>query len=308
MINFRFHLISLIAVFLSLGIGVVMGSTVIDKAIVAGLENRIDTAEKNSIDRKVENERLKNDIKSTDIQDTVLSAHVVKNSLANKTVYIVVAGAVSQDLITETRELLAVSGATLGSEVFLKTDFLNSDKTKISKDLNKVENIAGILNEEKNVVSQTSISLNQLLSLRSSLEPASKTLSSDINNVFTKYNAFTEQEQSSSLDAAMGVSFLVLVNRSELSNDNFIKFVSNFSSKSTSTIGLVGSDTDQPFRSKSISLLTNSADQLCIVDNVESPSGRATLMLAHAGTISGLKNIYGISSKAKAPAPELSGS
>ena len=41
MINFRFHLVSLIAVFLALALGVVMGSTVIDRAVVNGLENRI---------------------------------------------------------------------------------------------------------------------------------------------------------------------------------------------------------------------------------------------------------------------------
>ena len=42
MINFRFHIVSLIAVFLALALGVVMGSTVIDRAIVDGLHDRID--------------------------------------------------------------------------------------------------------------------------------------------------------------------------------------------------------------------------------------------------------------------------
>ena len=41
MINFRFHLVSLVAVFLALALGVLMGSTVIDRAIVNGLEARI---------------------------------------------------------------------------------------------------------------------------------------------------------------------------------------------------------------------------------------------------------------------------
>ena len=45
MINFRFHIASLIAVFLALALGVVMGSTVIDRAIVEGLHDRIDRVE-----------------------------------------------------------------------------------------------------------------------------------------------------------------------------------------------------------------------------------------------------------------------
>ena len=36
MINFRFHLVSLIAVFLALALGVVMGATVIDRATSTG--------------------------------------------------------------------------------------------------------------------------------------------------------------------------------------------------------------------------------------------------------------------------------
>ena len=40
MINFRFHIASLIAMFLALALGVVMGSTVIDRAIVDGLRDR----------------------------------------------------------------------------------------------------------------------------------------------------------------------------------------------------------------------------------------------------------------------------
>lgn len=42
MVNFRFHLVSLVAVFLALGIGILMGSTVIDQATVRQLERNID--------------------------------------------------------------------------------------------------------------------------------------------------------------------------------------------------------------------------------------------------------------------------
>src|SRR5437867_11961296 len=41
MVNFRFHIISLVAVFLALGIGVLMGSTVVDQATVKGLRNNL---------------------------------------------------------------------------------------------------------------------------------------------------------------------------------------------------------------------------------------------------------------------------
>ena len=40
MLNFRFHVVSLVAVFLALAIGIIMGSTVIDRALVDTLEEQ----------------------------------------------------------------------------------------------------------------------------------------------------------------------------------------------------------------------------------------------------------------------------
>ena len=48
MINFRFHLASLIAVFLALAIGIVMGSTVVKEATVKGLRSEIHRVERSS--------------------------------------------------------------------------------------------------------------------------------------------------------------------------------------------------------------------------------------------------------------------
>ena len=43
MINFRFHVVSLIAIFLALALGVVIGAGVIDRGVVDTLDNRLDT-------------------------------------------------------------------------------------------------------------------------------------------------------------------------------------------------------------------------------------------------------------------------
>jgi hypothetical protein len=48
MINFRFHLVSLIAVFLALGLGILVGSSVVDRAIVDNLRDEIRTVRNDS--------------------------------------------------------------------------------------------------------------------------------------------------------------------------------------------------------------------------------------------------------------------
>jgi hypothetical protein len=62
-INFRFHLVSLVAVFLALALGVVMGSTVIDRAIVDRLSSQIDSVKKRADEQRAENRTLRDQIK-----------------------------------------------------------------------------------------------------------------------------------------------------------------------------------------------------------------------------------------------------
>ena len=58
MINFRFHLVSLIAVFLALGLGILVGSTVVDQVIVDRLDSEISSVSHESNQLKSENSQL----------------------------------------------------------------------------------------------------------------------------------------------------------------------------------------------------------------------------------------------------------
>ena len=49
MVNLRYHVVSLVAVFLALGIGIVMGATVIDRVTVDALNNRVHDVESSPI-------------------------------------------------------------------------------------------------------------------------------------------------------------------------------------------------------------------------------------------------------------------
>jgi outer membrane murein-binding lipoprotein Lpp len=64
MINFRYHVVSVVAVFLALGIGIIMGTSVIDRAVVDRLESQQSTLNKNVDEVKAENNRLRADLKA----------------------------------------------------------------------------------------------------------------------------------------------------------------------------------------------------------------------------------------------------
>jgi hypothetical protein len=120
-ISFRFHLVSLVAVFLALGLGVLTGTTVLNRGIVAQLERQTDQLVRGSDD-------LREDVRRLEERDDMWSAFgdsvmtpLVSGRLTNRPVLIVTqegtdensidgAQAVLEDAGAEIRALLSVSG------------------------------------------------------------------------------------------------------------------------------------------------------------------------------------------------------
>ena len=132
MINFRFHLVSLIAVFLALALGVVMGSTVIDRAIVDGLRSRIDKVENNAELRKDQNDQLKTEVDQLDDYITKTSGFAVTERLRSVPLTVVAVRGVDPDAVTKTVALAQQAGGRAPGIVWLepKLDLTKSDDVK----------------------------------------------------------------------------------------------------------------------------------------------------------------------------------
>jgi hypothetical protein len=64
MVNLRYHVVSLVAVFLALGIGVLMGATVIDRVTVDQLRKRLDSVAASVRQTRKENDRLTGQVRT----------------------------------------------------------------------------------------------------------------------------------------------------------------------------------------------------------------------------------------------------
>lgn len=64
MVNLRYHIVSIVAVFLALALGIVVGSTVIDKAIVDTLNDRVNVVERRANETAAENRGLNDQLDS----------------------------------------------------------------------------------------------------------------------------------------------------------------------------------------------------------------------------------------------------
>ncbi len=62
MIHFRFHVVSIIAIFLAIAIGTVMGATFVGRGVIDNLQTRIDRVQANAEDERAENSALQGQI------------------------------------------------------------------------------------------------------------------------------------------------------------------------------------------------------------------------------------------------------
>ena len=113
MISFRFHIVSIVAVFLALAIGIVVGSTVIDRAIVEGLRNRVDEVSDNLDERQAANDRLQTQVDQLEAFANDSAAITVDQRLPDTVAVVITDEGVDRDPVDRTIELLGQAGSTV---------------------------------------------------------------------------------------------------------------------------------------------------------------------------------------------------
>ena len=110
MISFRFHVVSITAVFLAIAIGVVVGTTYVDGAVVDGLRNRIDSVEGNLDDRRAENDRLESELGLASSYIEASAPFAVTDRLIDVPVLLVAARGVDETVVERTAGLTRLAG------------------------------------------------------------------------------------------------------------------------------------------------------------------------------------------------------
>ena len=120
MINFRYHLISLMAVFLSLTLGIALGATVVDKAVTDSLESRINEVSRAKQATDVKNLALTQANQRETKALESLSGAAVRGHLTNSNVAVVAMRGVDDATIESTIKLLQTAGADAPAVIWLE--------------------------------------------------------------------------------------------------------------------------------------------------------------------------------------------
>ena len=131
MINIRYHVYSLVAVFLALAIGVAAGSTVVQRSVVDNLKSTQGRIEKNLDDLEAKNAQLQDRASALEGRSGTLTqqgpAAFLTDALAGTHVMVLRAQGTSNDALSRVRDGLKVAGADTVSDVELKTALADPD-------------------------------------------------------------------------------------------------------------------------------------------------------------------------------------
>lgn len=119
MINFRFHLVSLVAVFLALAGGIAIGAAVVDRATIDLLENQLDRAEARRVETNARNDDLQRDVTLWGDFAEQAEEQLVPTRLTGTRVLFVAVKGIDEQPLTKLQESVVAAGATVQGTLWL---------------------------------------------------------------------------------------------------------------------------------------------------------------------------------------------
>lgn len=127
MISFRFHLVSLTAIFLALALGIVLGTTVVERATVSVLESRIKSVRTDAAHARAERDIVAGRLSNADRFHAELESQILAGRLDGVRVLIITADTVPGNVADALRTDLNAAGAVNAGAISLGDDWNDGD-------------------------------------------------------------------------------------------------------------------------------------------------------------------------------------
>jgi hypothetical protein len=118
-IDFRYHLVSIVSIFMALAVGIVLGAGPLKEDIGNRLTQQTTALRAEKTQLRSELDTARRGASARDTFSSAVAPTIVKNQLTGKTVALVVAPGVDGDLVKDTTASLVSAGAKVGSTVTL---------------------------------------------------------------------------------------------------------------------------------------------------------------------------------------------
>lgn len=127
MISLRYHVITIVAVFLALAIGLLAGSAYVEPELVDQLRNQTQGLQEQLRDRTTQLSEVRVDLDALDAFADAAMPYLTQNVLIGQSVVVVAQEGVEDDVIGETQRALQVAGATVVAVISARNQLATQD-------------------------------------------------------------------------------------------------------------------------------------------------------------------------------------
>ena len=135
MINLRYHIVSITAVFLALGIGLAFGASFVDRSIVNALNDNLEAVERQNVRLEAENAHVAAQLRVLDeMEAAVLEqgvAQLVAGRLAGVPVVFLAVRGIDENSVNLARDAVVASGADFGGILWLTDRLVLDDESEV---------------------------------------------------------------------------------------------------------------------------------------------------------------------------------
>ena len=297
MVNFRFHIISLIAVFLALGLGVLMGSTVLDDQIVDRLDREIGDVRNEASARKAENDRLKDELERAEAYMRDAASFTVAGRLTSVPVAVFAERGVDGGVVDDTVALLEDAGAVAPAIYWLEEPWQLRD----SKEVNDLKEASGATGNAADVRAEALGELVARLTQPVDLTnpPTTDVLTSLRDAGFVGIDG--DDGAVAAFPDAPASAILITGPDSRLTgSDVTVEMARTFADDSVPTVVAEAyvdrDDPDAPDRGESVAAVRSDDDlstEVSTLDDLELVQGQVTAVIALQGAADGIIGHYG---------------
>jgi hypothetical protein len=128
-IDFRYHLVSLIAVFLAIALGIVIGTTALNQPILADIKGQVSSLEQDKRTLEGQTRTLQAQVNADSAFATAVAPGLVAGTLSNRKVLIVVTSdQVPGGTVDQMSAMIAQAGGTVSGTLDLKPQYTDPGK------------------------------------------------------------------------------------------------------------------------------------------------------------------------------------
>jgi len=309
MVSFRFHLVSLVAVFIALGIGIGMGATVIDKATVDLLHRQLENVRNEVTASNQRSDALQRQLDRASAYENRADDYVLAGKLTNVRILVVGVRGIDEGPVDSLRDSLHSSGADVSGVVWVTSKVRLDDARAVAR-----------LQADLAAATTDPVQLRQLLVAKLNALLAGSVSPSTVKPLFDDGFLDWEGDAAGSdwTDVAFDGSRVVAVSgyNASVPNDQIaIPLVRLLAAQPARRVIAVesGRDPDQRTSGERAVFLgplrtdATLSGRISTVDDLELPAGRVAAVLSLVQLSSGKTGDYGVGSSVSGILPKLAG-